>query len=57
MVLKWHAFAYLCTLLGCFGDALHINVNTKDFRDVDIEMKGHNVLNIHDDAPILHIYK
>ncbi len=45
--------AYLCTLLGCSRNALHINMSTKDFRGVDIELKGHNALNIHDDAPII----
>jgi hypothetical protein len=28
-------------------------MNTKDFRGVDIELKGHNALNIHDDALII----
>jgi hypothetical protein len=53
VVIGWHPFSYLCTLLGCSRDAPHINMSTKDFRGVDIEPKGHNALNIHDDAPII----
>jgi len=24
VILKWYAFAYLCTLLGCFGVVLQV---------------------------------
>jgi hypothetical protein len=37
---KWHAFVYLCTLLGCYGDVPHINLDNGDRHDVDMESKG-----------------
>jgi hypothetical protein len=49
----WHASAYLCTLLGCFGDVLQTSVNDGDPHDVDMESKGNGALDIYDDAPII----
>ncbi len=37
---RWHAFAYLCTLLGCFGDVLQNSVDDGDPHDVDMELEG-----------------
>jgi hypothetical protein len=36
-IIGWHAFAYICSLLGCFGVVPQINVSAKDFHDVGIE--------------------
>jgi hypothetical protein len=57
VVLSWHVFAYLCTLLGCFGNAPHNNMGNKDSCYVNIKPKGDGALNIFDDALILHTYK
>jgi hypothetical protein len=40
VVPRWHTFAYLCTLLGCYGDVPHTNVDNEDRHDVDMESKG-----------------
>jgi hypothetical protein len=53
VVLGWHASAYLCTLLGCFGDVFHSSMDNGDPHDVDMESKGNGALDIHDDAPII----
>jgi len=37
---RWHAYAYLCTVLGCFKDVPQISVNDGDPHDVDMEPKG-----------------
>ncbi len=34
VILRWHASAYLCTLLGCFRDVPHISVDDGDPHDV-----------------------
>ncbi len=52
LVLKWHAFPYLCALLECFG-TLQTNKNMGHSHDVDIELEGDDVLNVHDDAPVI----
>jgi hypothetical protein len=36
----WHAFAYLCTLLGCYGDVSQTSVDDGDPHDVDMESEG-----------------
>ncbi len=36
VVLGWHAFAYFCTLLGCFGDVPHTSMDDGDLHDVDM---------------------
>ncbi len=36
VVLRWHASAYLCALLGCFG-TLQMDMNMGHSHDVDIE--------------------
>jgi inorganic pyrophosphatase len=53
MVPRWHASAYLCTLLGCYGDVPHTSVNDGDPHDVDMESKGNGTLDIYDDAPVI----
>jgi len=50
---EWHASAYLCTLLGCFGDLPQTSVNDGDPHDVDMESKGNGALDIYDDALII----
>jgi len=52
-LLGWHVFTYLCTLLGCYEDVPHINVDDGDSHDVDMESKGNGALDIYDDAPII----
>jgi hypothetical protein len=56
-ILRWHAFAYFCTLLGCFGDAPQTSVDDGDSHDVDMELEGNGVWNIYDDAFVITIYK
>jgi hypothetical protein len=53
VVPRWHAFAYLCILLECYGDIPHTNVNDGDPHDVDMELKGNGALDIYDDAPVI----
>jgi hypothetical protein len=43
VVLKWHASTYLCTLLECYEDVLHINVDDEDPHDVDMELEGNGL--------------
>ncbi len=50
---RQHVFTYLCTLLGCYGDVLHINVDDGDSHDVDMESKGNGALDICDDALVI----
>ncbi len=57
VVLSWHVFAYLCILLGCFGNAPHSNMGNKDSCYANIKPKGDGALNILDDALLLHTYK
>jgi hypothetical protein len=52
-VLGWHAFAYLCNLLGCFGDVPQTNVDDGDPHDVDMEFQCNGALDIYEDAPII----
>jgi len=53
IVPRWHALAYLCTLLGCFGDVHQINMSNEDSHDVNIEQKGDGALNIHEVAHVI----
>ncbi len=53
VVPRWHASAYLCTLLGCFGDVPHTSVDDGDPHDVDMELEGNGALNIYDDALVI----
>ncbi len=39
--------------MGCLGDAPQTNMGNEDNHDVNIELKGNGVLNIHEDAPII----
>jgi len=50
---RWHAFAYLCILLGCFGDVPHNNMDDGDPHEVDMDLEGNGALDIYDDAPII----
>jgi hypothetical protein len=49
---KWHFFAY-CTLLGCLKDVPQARLGNEDSQEEDIEPKGNDVLDIHDDSPII----
>ncbi len=53
MLIGWHAFAYLCTMLGCFGDEPQIEMNMEHYHSMDIEPKGDGALNIHDDTHVI----
>ncbi len=53
VIIGWHAFAYLCNMLGCFGNALQIEMNIGDYHGMDIEPKGDGALNIHDDTHVI----
>jgi hypothetical protein len=53
VVPRWHAFAYLCTLLGCYGDVPQTNVDDGDPHDVDMELEGNGALDIYDDALVI----
>jgi hypothetical protein len=46
----WHASAYLCTLLGCFGDVPQTSVDDGEPHDVGMESKGNGALDVYDDA-------
>ncbi len=49
-ITRWHAFAYLCSLLGCYGDVFQTSMDDGDPHDVDMELEGNDALNIYDDA-------
>jgi hypothetical protein len=53
MVPRWHASAYLCTLLGCYGDVPQTSVDDGDPHDVDMESEGNGALYIYDDALVI----
>ncbi len=53
MVWEWHAFAYLCTLLGCSWDVFQISMDVEDPHDVDMESKHNGALDIYDDAFVI----
>ncbi len=40
-------------MLECFGYAPQIEMNIKDYRNMDIEPKGDGALNIHDDTHVI----
>ncbi len=46
-MLRWHAFAYLCTLLGCYRDVPQGNMGGGNSQSNDDEPKGNNALNVH----------
>ncbi len=50
---RWHAYAYLCTLLGCSKDVLETSVDDGDHHDVDMELEGDGALDIYDDAHVI----
>jgi len=52
-ILRWHVFAYLYTLLGCYGDVLHTKMDDGDLHDVDMELNDNGALDIYDDALII----
>ncbi len=43
----WHAFTYMCTLLGCSGDVPQGNKGGGNFQSDNEEPKGNNALDIH----------
>jgi len=53
IVLRWHAFAYFCTLLGCFGDLYQTSVDDGDSQDADMEVEGNGAWDIYDDAFVI----
>jgi hypothetical protein len=46
-------FCYLCTLLGCFGNALQINICNEDSDVVDTKPKDASALDVYDDTPVI----
>jgi hypothetical protein len=44
---RWHAFAYMCILLGCSGDVPHGNTSSGNFHNDDDELEGNGALDIH----------
>jgi hypothetical protein len=53
VVLGWHVFAYMCTLLGCYGDVPQGNTGGGNSQSDDDELQGNSALNIHLDLLIL----
>ncbi len=53
VVPRWHVYAYLCILLGCFGDVLQSSMDDGDPHDVDMESKDNGALDIYEDAPVI----
>jgi len=53
VVPEWHAFAYLCTLLGCSWDVSQISTDDEDPHDVVMESKHNGALDIYDDAFVI----
>ncbi len=44
---RWHVSAYLCTLLGCYGDVPQGNMSGGNSLNDDDEPKGNSALDIH----------
>ncbi len=53
VVLGWHAFAYLCTLLGCCGDVCEDNMGSGNSHNDDDKPKGNGALDIHLDLLVM----
>ncbi len=49
----WHVLTYFYTLLRCYGDVPHTNVDDGDPYDVDMEPKGNGAQNIYDDELVI----
>ncbi len=49
----WHAFAYLCILLGCYGDVPQGNMGNGNSHNDDDEPKGNGALHIYLNLPIM----
>ncbi len=49
----WHAFTYMCTLLGCSGDVPQGNKGGGNFQSDNDEPKGNNALDIHLNLPVM----
>lgn len=48
MVIGWHAYRYLCILLGYFRDVFQIDISDKDSHSANIKPKGgDHILNDH----------
>ncbi len=50
IMLRWHASAYFCTLLGCYGHVSQNNVDDGDSHVPNMELEGNGAQNIYDDA-------
>ncbi len=53
VILRWYAFAYLCTLLGCFQVVPQVKPRSGDSQQKDIELEGNGALEIHDDSFVI----
>jgi len=53
VVSEWHAFTYLCTLLGCSWEVSQISMDDEDPHDVDMESKCNGALDIYDDTFVI----
>jgi hypothetical protein len=53
VVLGWHAFSYLCILLGCVGDVPQSNTSNGNSQSDNDELKGNGALNIHLDLFVM----
>jgi hypothetical protein len=47
VVPRWHASAYMCTLLGYFGDVLQGNTDSGNSYNDNDELEGNGTLDIH----------
>jgi hypothetical protein len=52
-ILGWHAFAYLRTLLGCYGDVPQGNMDGGNSQNDNDELEGNNALDIHLDLHVM----
>ncbi len=50
---RWHAFTYLCILLGCLRDVPQGNTSSENSNSDDDELEGNGTLDIHLDLPIM----
>ncbi len=49
----WHAFTYMCTLLGCFGDVPQGNKGGGNSQSDNDKLKGNSALDIHLYLPVM----
>jgi hypothetical protein len=50
---RWHAFAYVCTLLGYSGDVPQGNMGSGNSHNDDDKGEGNGTLNIHLDLHVM----